>query len=221
MNDLRNWYLYFRAIPKTVFFNFKYFDFCQAVKFPVIISHRVWLKKTKGRVELKGQVKPFMIKIGFGGVGIFDECRSRSIWEVSGEVTLNGRATIGHGSKICVTGKLYLGRNFAITAESTIVCFKRVVFGDDCLVSWDSLIMDTDFHGVTSIDGRPLNEDDEIIIGKKVWIGCRCLILKGSIVGDNSVIAAGTLLCKKVDGKNVIIGGIPGVILKKEISWEI
>ena len=64
-----------------------------------------------------------MISIGYGEVGIFDMKRSRSIWQVYGEVVFKGKANIGHGSKISVdkNGTLELGNNFKTTAESAIV----------------------------------------------------------------------------------------------------
>ena len=44
--------------------------------------------------------------------------------------------------------------------------------------------MDTDFHKVYSIKNleKQLNEPKPIYIGKNVWIGCRCTILKGSSI---------------------------------------
>lgn len=69
-----------------------------------------------------------MIKIGFGNVGIFDKKRSRGILAIYGHIRFYGRANIGHGSKINVgkEGLLDLGANFVITAETSIICYKRI-----------------------------------------------------------------------------------------------
>ena len=112
------------SLVKTLFFNLAYLPPEQAVKLPVLISPNVLFACAKGKVRLTGQVRPGMIKIGFEKTPIFDIRRSRTIWNVSGEVIFRGSASIGHGSRISVDplGILQFGDQFLITAESTIVC---------------------------------------------------------------------------------------------------
>ena len=207
------------SIPKTLHFNFHYFPLKTALKLPVVVSHRTFLRELHGKVELPENVKTAMVKIGFGDVGHYDRKHSRSIWQVSGTVGFGGKASIGHGSKLSVRGNLKLGVGFNMTAESTIVCAKEIRFGDDCLLSWDILVMDTDEHPLynrhetarhETRDSSPvpspevsksinkenerINPDKPIIVGNHVWMGCKCLLLKGAEVPDNTVLAAGTLL---------------------------
>ena len=52
-----------------------------------------------------------------------------------------------------------------------------------------------------------------IIIGNNVWIGAKVTFLDGSIVGNNSVVAAGSVV-NGVYPDNSIIGGVPSRILK-------
>ncbi|POY34977.1 hypothetical protein C3K47_17490 [Solitalea longa] len=207
---------------KSIYFNFKYLSLKQAVKLPFLISNKVYLLKAKGKVLIEGEIKPGMIEIGYGNVGIFDKKKSRSIWDVEGIVLFKGKANIGHGSKISVgeNGTLIMGENFKISAESTIISSKKIEFGNACLLSWDVLIMDTDFHKIKDDNNLILNSDEEIRIGNNVWIGCRSLILKGSIISNNSVIAANTIVKKKINRENIVIGGNPIRILKDNITWE-
>ena len=102
--------------------------------------------ETKGAVEIAGPIRPGMIKIGFGDVGIFD--RQRSTQCVAGH--REGRILWPrgwHGSKLSVSGLLTIGPDFMITAESQIICKHRMVIGRDVLISWDCLVMNR-----TSID---------------------------------------------------------------------
>ncbi len=234
-----------RSIPKTLRFNLHYFPLKTALKLPVIVSHRTYLRELHGKVELPENVETAMVKIGFGDVGHYDRKRSRSIWQVSGTVSFGGKASIGHGSKLSVRGDLKLGADFNMTAESTIVCAKEIRFGDDCLLSWDILVMDTDEHPLynrhetarhETRDSSPvpspevsksinkenerINPDKAIIVGNHVWIGCKCVLLKGAEVPDNTVLAAGTLLKSSFAGENQVIGGNPPSVLKNEIHWE-
>ena len=209
-----------RSIPKTLRFNFHYFPFVTALKLPVVVSHRTYLRELHGKVVLPEKVETAMVKIGFGDVGHYDRKRSRGIWQVSGTVSFGGKASIGHGSKLSVRGDLKLGAGFNMTAESTIVCAKDVTFGDDCLLSWDVLVMDTDEHPLYNKDNERINPDKPIVVGNHVWIGCKCILLKGAEVPNDTVLAAGTLLKSAFAGENQVIGGNPPSILKREVHWE-
>ncbi len=52
-----------------------------------------------------------------------------------------------------------------------------------------------------------------VIIGDNVWIGAQCVLLPGSRIGDNSVIAAGSVVRGEVPA-NEIWGGAPAKRLK-------
>ena len=209
-----------RSIPKTLRFNLHYFPLKTALKLPVVVSHRTYLRELHGKVELPENVQTAMIKIGFGDVGHYDRKRSRSIWQVSGTVSFGGKASIGHGSKLSVRGNLHLGAGFNMTAESTIVCAKEIRFGDDCLLSWDILVMDTDEHPLYDMENQHINPDKPILVGNHVWIGCKCVLLKGAEVPSNTVLAAGTLLKTTFAGEHQVIGGNPPSILKRDVRWE-
>jgi hypothetical protein len=142
--------------PRPCSSHLRYFPLRQALRLPVLVSHRVWLQETGSSVHVH-DTRRGRIKIGFGEVGIFDQQRARSIWQVSGRVEFKGRCHLGHGSKISIPGELVLGDDFRITAESAIVAHHRVVFGDDVRISWDVLVMVTDLHGIYDAHERPLN----------------------------------------------------------------
>jgi acetyltransferase-like isoleucine patch superfamily enzyme len=207
---------------KTIFFNFKYLPFLDAIKFPIVISPNVYLLKTDGTITINFPIKTYSIKIGFGDVGIFDKRRSRTIWEVSGRVVFNGQARIGIGSKISVglSGELIFGDNFQMSSESSIVSYKKISFGSNCILSWDILIIDTDFHNILSKDNFILNKPAEIIIGNNVWIGYRTVINKGSFIASNSVVSACSRVFCRFNIENSIIGGNPAKVLLNGIHWE-
>lgn len=219
MNRFIKTFLYILGIPKTIFFNFYYFSPLIAIKFPVIISHRVWLKNISGKVVLESP-RSGMVQIGYGDVGIFDSRNSCSIWDVTGTVHFKGNCRIGHGCKISVNGELTMGEGVAMTAESTIVARTKVNVGNYALVSWDVLIMDTDFHKITEMESdRQLNFDKPIQIGDSVWIGCRSMILKGVNISNNSIIAAGSVVSKSISEEYALYGGCPVKKIKEGVKW--
>lgn len=208
------------GLPKSLYFNIHYFGFQQGLKLPIVLSNRVKLIKCKGKLIINSPLKTGMIRWGFTSVPISTR-NERSVWNVQGRVIFVGSAEFGVGTKIAVweKGILKFGDNFRITANSAISCLKEINFGNDCLLSWDILVIDTDAHFIYDENNNIINHNRKISIGNKVWIGCRCLLLKGSQVSDNSVIAANTILTKKFMDENIIIGGHYPKILKHNITW--
>jgi acetyltransferase-like isoleucine patch superfamily enzyme len=209
------------GLPKTIYFNFKYFKFRDAIKFPVILSHRVTLARTKGKIVIDAPIETGMIRIGFGGVRIFDRKHSWGVWYLMGNITFKGRASLGYGTRLSVFGDLTFGNNFAISAQTQIVCNKKTVFGDDVLIGWDCLFMDSDAHWILNENNEPINPPREIVIGNRVWIGARCTISKGTIIGDDVVVATSSVVYGKHETPNCVIGGNPVRILKTEITWRV
>lgn len=220
MNKAHKLILLLRAIPKSIYFNFKYFDFKDAIKFPVLISHRVMLKKTKGEVIIEAPLNFGMIRIGFGEHLFFSDPKLRSTWDVDGIVKFKGSARIGNGTKLCVKGKLTLGNNFMISANSQIRCVQNITFGDDVLMGWDCLFLDTDGHKILNNEGIKVNSNKDITVGNKVWFGARSTVLKGSEIASDVVVAAGSFVLGKHDTSHCIIGGHPAGVIKENISWQ-
>ena len=190
-----------------------------AIRLPELVSHRVWLETLGGTVTLE-EVRFGIVRIGFGDLGIFDQHRSRSIWDVHGTVAFKGRAKIGHGSKLNIVGAVVFGDNFSAVAESTVIAYTRISFGKNVLLSWDVLIMDSDQHPIFLQDGTICNPTKPIRVGDDVWIGCRCLLLKGTEIPATTVIAANAVVTKSFTETNTIIGGFPAAVLKRNITWR-
>ncbi|MBO5725785.1 MAG: acyltransferase, partial [Clostridia bacterium] len=58
------------------------------------------------------------------------------------------------------------------------------------------------------------------VIEDHVWVGTKVTCLKGVHVSRDSVVAATTTLCKDYNIPNVIIGGVPGKIIKTDGNWS-
>ena len=212
-------------IWKTIWFNFHYFPFKIAIRFPFLIYYRTLLRKMGGKIVVQAPVRTGMVKFGAHYVKIHDPFYSRTIWDVEGTLIIGGQTTIGRGCKINVEngGELKLGNNFLVTGNTSIICEKDISFGDDCLLSWDILVMDTDYHHILNMDGGKINYPKSIYIGNHVWIGCRNTILKGVSIGDNNVIAANSTITHSIQDSFCVIGGNGNMteVLKKDVTWHI
>ena len=59
-----------------------------------------------------------------------------------------------------------------------------------------------------------------LMIGPHVWIGSSVTVLKGAVIPDGCVIAAGSVVCSKFEMKNALIAGNPARVIRENISWE-
>ena len=81
------------------------------------------------------------------------------------------------------------------------------------MIASDVVITDSDWHGIydrTDYVAKPL----PVTIAKNVWIGERSIILKGSEIGENSIIGAGSVVSGKVPA-NVVYAGNPAKEIRK------
>lgn len=217
-----HWLSYVFNIPRSFYFCMHYFPFATAVKIPIFVSDKVWIKNLKGNLIIDAPGVYFgMIKLGFGEVEILDRKKERSIFDCKGTIIFRGYTGIGHGFRISVnsSGVLEFGENFCMTAGSTIICHDNIVFGKDNLMSWECLIMDTDYHKIFQ-DGELINSNKQIKIGNHVWMGARVIVLKGICIPDNCVIAAGSNVVKTYNEEACVIAGNPAKVVKNNIVWK-
>lgn len=110
-------------------------------------------------------------------------------------------------------GHLTIGDNTYINYGTSIAAAERVSVGKDCLIGTHVMIVDNDFHRLEP--DRRLEHPDSAptILEDNVWVGGHSLVLKGVTIGENSVIAAGSVVTRDVP-PNVVYGGNPAKHLR-------
>lgn len=209
------------GVINTLRMNYKYFGWDGVRHVYILASRRLRILRLDGEIVPLKALKKGSIWIGFDRAGIFDSKYERAMWQNAGTIYVAGKVNLGQGVRLSNSGQLHFGENMSILANSTVVCKKDIRFGDNILVSWDCLIMDSDFHKIynKSGDGTQINEPQAISIGDHVWIGCRSTILKGAGIPDGSIVAAGSIISKEFEQKDTIVGGVNRV-LAKDVFWE-
>lgn len=117
-------------------------------------------------------------------------------FKVKGKVIVNGDATLGSSGYFGVTSKgtLCIGDNVYFGRNILIACREKITIGDNCLFGPNVTIYDHD-HLIK--DGKTLHDhfvSKEVIVEKDCWIGAGVIILRGSHIGEGSVIGAGTVI---------------------------
>lgn len=218
---LHTYIKFFFEVPRSLFYNLKFFPIKIAFKLPIIVSSNTIIKKKGNKIIIPKDFKSGGIRIGIGNVGIFYK-KNKTLVTINGLLEFRGTAVIGHGSKIVCDGNMVIGNNFAITAESSIWCSNSIHIGNNCLISWETLLLDTDAHIIHYDNAYAGTNSSPIIIKDNVWIGCRSTILKGTIIPDNCVVAACSLL---VSGSSFtegsLIAGIPAKKVRDIKGWSL
>lgn len=205
-----------KYLPWTIFFNFHYFPFGIAVKFPMIFMARPRFINTGGAIKITGKISRGMILLGLPGNDLFSP-KGDIMWDNrGGTVIFNGTFGInpGCGFRIMKGATLIFGNNVSIGQNAKIACYKKLSIGDNCLISWDVNIMDTDFHPFYNLKKKKISTFSKpIIIGKDCFIGSRTTILKGSFLPANSTVGTYSLLNMHYGTQKFsLIAGIPATV---------
>lgn len=140
---------------------------------------------------------------GQGRVFISNDCRMWAHQESNQFYLYNSEAEIRVGEGTLLNGL-------------TVHCKEKVLIGKNCIVG-SAIIMDNDFHEITD----PTNvlygslKTKPVIIGNDVWLGGQCALLKGSEIGDKSVVGFRAVVTKSFPN-DVVIAGNPAKIVKEK-----
>ena len=116
----------------------------------------------------------------------------------------NGRSEIGD--------KCFFNSNVSIT------CVESIKIGSNCQFANNVVIVDHDH--VYRMGLNPELISSAVNIGNNVWVGANVVILRGSIIGDNAVIAAGSVVRGVIPPNNLFYQKRTNYLKKYEIMGE-
>ena len=122
------------------------------------------------------------------------------------KVTLGNRIRIHSGSKIKVRrgSSLSIGNGTKINYNCMIVCRRSVSIGEKCEFGPGVLIYDHDHDFRVGLEKKEYKCSD-VVIGNRVWIGANTVILRGTVIGDDCVIGAGSVVKGNVPANSVLV----------------
>lgn len=112
-----------------------------------------------------------------------------------------------------LNGSISLGNYILISPGTSIRSAESIDIGDSTMIASDVVITDSDWHGIydrTDYVATP----KAVKIHKNVWIGERSIILKGTQIGENSIIGAGSVVHGDIP-PNSVYAGNPAKEVKK------
>lgn len=115
-------------------------------------------------------------------------------------------------------GQLVIGNHVGIS-NATIVCDDSVSIGDGVLIGGGVQLFDTNFHCLNADircsghESRDNVRTAPITIGNRVFIGTNAMICKGVSIGDEAIVAAGSVVVHDIPAGEVW-GGNPARRIK-------
>ena len=94
----------------------------------------------------------------------------------------------------------------------------KVSIGDDCAFANGTKVLASDM--LSYFDEKEDGDSSFIRIGKHVWFCTDTTILKNSVVNDDSIVAAGTIVNKQFWETHVTLGKHPVQIIRRGVTWS-
>ena len=127
--------------------------------------------------------------------------------DYGGELKIERGFKMRDGAKVRVrkSGKCEIGKKVSLNSGNVIACYEKITIGNDVQFGPNVLIYDHD-HDFRTDGGLSAMKyvTAPVEIGNNVWIGANCVILRGSKIGDNCVVAAGTVVKGEYKANQII-----------------
>lgn len=211
------------SLPCSLYFNFHYLPFRQAIRMPVILySPSFWALQGKVVID-SPQVHFGMIRLGLFNASINNE--KGFVWmNEAGTVIFHGSFAAGPGSVMKIThprAVLEIGDNVSNASSLKIDCHYRISIGERARLGWDVIIIDSNLHRLKNSDGSWAGKGyDAVEIGENSWISSQCVVLPGTKFPSYSVCALGSILNRDyAEGEKGLYAGRPAKLIKAGI-WR-
>jgi acetyltransferase-like isoleucine patch superfamily enzyme len=143
-------------------------------------------------------------------------------------------ARIGRGASVYLGVMFDLGTDarvsigaFSLLNGSRIIANTSVTIGDYCLISWNTVLMDTRRVSHDPLERRKALKSaprmaerrvegdapgEPIEIGNGVWIGFDSCVLPGVSIGDGAIVGARSVVVQTVPAYSIVVGNPARVI---------
>lgn len=211
-----------RYLPHTIYFNFHYLPFKDAVKLPILL-YKPKLLATKGKIKIlpkSGAIHFGMIRMGFRSVGIYPN--NGITWEqLGGTVIFQGKCSIGNDTYLSFgkTTEVVFGDDFANTAGLKLVSSKGITFGQSTRLGWGCLCMDTNFHPLYDMEKKIFKKaSGKIHIGDFNWFGTECKIMHSVETPERCIFGMNTIVSRGGKYESYCVhGGSPVRVLSRNV----
>ena len=212
-HGLQTLFKYLPWLPQTIYFNFHYLPFGQAIKLPIILRKPRFVR-LKGKVSIEND----NVRFGMIVLGKFvNTCNPKNgtIFDIDGNLTFKGEAVFANNSAIMIQDNGTITIGVGMDCAGQLKCAKSIEIGNDCVIAYNTMVMDSDWHALTDIvTGKLVKKTVPVKIGNNNFISFNCLVTKGTVTPDFRTFTYNSHLCKKYNVEPYsLLGGNPCVLL--------
>ena len=110
-------------------------------------------------------------------------------------------------------GAIRIGDFALLSPGVRISASDEIIIGDGVMMANGCYVTDSDWHTLYDRTRRSLTPTP-VVLEKNVWLGDGVTVLKGVTIGENSVVAARSVVTRDIP-KNTVAAGNPARIIKK------
>ena len=205
---------------KSIYFNFRYLPFKQAIYLPIwITTNFKVLKLKRGQIILDFPYRKNFFLGDCGSVGLH-EMRGGIYMEEGAMLKLNAMCVIGQGTTLRCdkNAVIELGKNFYCNKNCHIRSAEYIKVGNECSLGWNVQINTDDGHVITH-DGKAVKRIGSIEIGNHVWMTSNTIVTKNVKIADGCIVAQGTVVSKSVTEQKSLVGGVPAKVIRSNVVW--
>lgn len=173
------------------------------------------------------------LNVSFAGcnnvIEIYEPCLFRGLSKIdvygnNCKCIFNKCTLIESDIKMSHSAYCFIDEGSTVHAYIHLACEKdlSLKIGKDCMFAADIAIWATDGHIIRDIETNEIinYSKNGIEIGDHCWIGYRSLLLKNTVLPNNTIVGAGSIVNHRFTEPNTIIAGNPAKVLKRNITWE-
>lgn len=96
-----------------------------------------------------------------------------------------------------------------------------IQIGNDCALGSGVVLQAGDAHAICDArSGERLNPAESITIGRHVWIAQNAIVLKGVVLGDDTVVGAASVVTRTLSPPPAcVIVGSPARVVRSHVKW--
>lgn len=95
------------------------------------------------------------------------------------------------------------------------------VIEENCMLSFGITVYNTDAHAILDYEqGKLVNYIKGVHVGRHCWIGMNVTIMKNTVIPEDSIVGANSVVSGRLPQEHAIYAGNPAVLVKENRSWD-
>ena len=130
-------------------------------------------------------------------------------------------SALNHSTKLCTLfpdAEIIIDDGCSLNGTAITCRSSKINVGKSVMVAPNVIMIDSNFHNPWPPEARTQfggdQDDAPINICSNVWIGMNSIIMKGVTIGENSIVAAGSVVVNSIP-PNCLAAGNPAKVIKK------